>query len=303
MKIILLIIFLLVLIVFISCQRNEYDFERSKLLINNQQFEVLTAYDILDNFIAKKSSYLKDVFKQIENEFKYNAEYSFILETIKREIKPDENLKEEIEILKDIDFIQIVDSAFQTITRELPGPDTKILFIPANPEYRELYRRYGIGIHAITVGTGKIIVSIDPTFTNWPQLIPYVLAHEYHHSVWTSRNFATADFTPLEYLVFEGKADSFARELFPDATIPWTNMLTENEEKRIWTLIKPELNKRKSKMNDNMMYGTKEIPYGSGYTIGFSIIELFKKNNPKIDDKELIDITPEQILLLSKYDE
>jgi len=39
------------------------------------------------------------------------------------------------------------------------------------------------------------------------------------------------------------------------------------------------------------------------YTIGFNIIESFKNNNPKIDDRELMDLTPEHILLLSKYDE
>jgi len=287
----------------ISCQKNEYDFERSKLIINNQQFEILTAYDIFDNFIAKKSSYLQDVFSKIENEFKPNAEYAFLLEYIKKEIKPDEIFKEELEILEDINFIQIVDSTFRIITNKLPGPDTKILFIPANPEYKELYMKYGIGMHAITIGTGRIIISIDPTFKNWQQLLPYTLAHEYHHSVWTSRNFVTSDFTPLEYLVLEGKAESFAKELFPIDNHPFMNMLTEIQEKRIWNLIRPEMNKRNSEISDNIMFGTKEIPYGSVYTIGFNIIESFKNNNPKIDDRELMDLTPEHILLLSKYDE
>ena len=298
-----IISYIIILLTFISCHRSEYDFERTKLIINKQQFEILTAYQIFDNFIDKKSSYLQDVFNRIENEFKYNSEYPFLLESIKNEIKPDENLKKELELLKDIDFEQIVDSAFRIITKELPGPDTKILFIPINPEYREFYKKFGIGFYAITIGTGKIIVSLDPTFKNWPQLLPYILAHEYHHSVWTSRNFVTADFTPLEYLILEGKADSFARELFPN-TIPfYINMLTENKEKRVWNLIKPELNKRNSEMNDKMMIGTDEIPVCSGYTIGFNIIEAFKKNNPQINDKELIDITAEQILFLSKYDD
>ena len=297
-----IISYILILIALFSCQRSECDFERTKLIINNQQFEILTAYQIFDNYAEKKTSYLQNVFNKIENEFKHNSEYPFLLETIEKEIKPDENLKEELELLKDIDFKQIVDSAFQLITKELPGPDTKILFIPINSEYREFYKKYGIGIHAITLGTGKIIVSIDPTFNNWVQQLPYVLAHEYHHSVWTSRNFTTADFTPLEYLVFEGKADSFAKELYPNISIFYINMLTEKKEKRVWNLISPELNKRKSEMNDKMMIGTDEIPVCSGYTIGFNILEAFKKNNPQINDKELIDITAEQILLLSKYD-
>ena len=298
-----ILIYIVILSALFSCHRTEYDFERTQLIINNQQFEILTAYKIFDNFTAKKSNYLRDVFNPIRNEFQHNAEYPFLFETIKREIKPDENLKEELELLKNIDFKQIVDSAFRIITKELRGPDTKILFIPANPEYRELYKKFGMGIFAITIGTGKIIVSIDPTLNNWPQLIPYVLAHEYHHSVWTSRNFEKADFTLLEYLILEGKADSFANELFPDAIIPWFNMLTEAKEKRIWNLIRPDLNRRNSEMTKNIMVGTKDIPYASGYVIGFSIIESFKMNNPQINDIELIDITAEQVLLLSKYDE
>ena len=292
-----------ILITLISCQSRIYDFERSVLMINNQQIEILTAYEIFDNFITTNSNYTKEVFKPIEHEFNSDAEYLFMLETLKNEIKPSEDLKRGLAILKEIDWINIVDSAFQILTKELPGPDTKILIIPANPENREMYEKYGIGMHAFTVGTGRIIISIDPTFNNWRQLLPYTLAHEYHHSVWTSRNFISSDFTPLEYLVLEGRADSFAKELFSFDNHPFINMLTGSQEKRIWDSIKPELNKRNSEMNDKMMYGTEDIPYGSVYSIGFNIIESFKKNNSQISDKELLDMTPEQIMLVSKYDE
>jgi len=116
--------------------------------------------------------------------------------------------------------------------------------------------------------------------------------HEYHHSVWTSRNFETADFTPLEYIIFEGKADSFADKIFPNTNHTFINMLDEKNEKRIWNLIKPEMNQRNTNMNDKIFYGTEDIPYGSVYAIGSNIIESFKKNNPEINDAELIDMSP-----------
>ena len=134
-------------------------------------------------------------------------------------------------------------------------------------------------------------------------MLPYALAHEYHHSVWTSRNFQTADLTPLEYIILEGKADSFADEIYPITDHPFINKLDKNIEKRVWNLIKPELDKRNSTINDKIYYGTKDIPYGSVYAIGFNIIKSFKANNPGIIDAELIDMSPEKILLLSKYDE
>ena len=297
------IIYIFILVALISCQRYDYDFERGMVIIDNQKFEILTANKIFDNFISRKSSYSSAVYGRIKNEFGNNAEYPFLFETLEAEIKPDEKLNEEIEILKSLNFKEIVDSTFKSVIKELPGPDTKILFIPANPEYKEIFKSYGIGLIAITVGTGKIIVSINPTIDNWQQLLPYALAHEYHHSVWTSRNFETADFTPLEYIILEGRADSFAKELFPNTIHPILNTLSKEQENRIWNLIKPEMNIRNSELNDKISYGTKEIPTGSVYAIGFSIIESFKKNNPHIDDKELIDMTPEQILFLSKYSE
>lgn len=294
---------ILILIVLLSCQRQENDFERTVIVIENQKFEILTANDIINNFISKKSDYITTVYRIIEKEFGNNLEYPFMLETIKAEIKPDEKLKEEIEILNSYNFKQIVESTFTTVVKELSGPDTKILFIPANPEYREIFKSYGIGLTAVTPGTGKIIISINPTIENWEQLLPYTLAHEYHHSVWTSGNFETSDFTPLEYLIFEGRADSFAKELFPDTKHPFIKSMSKEQETKVWGLLKPELHLRNSKLNDKMMSGTNDIPTGSVYSIGFNIIESFKKNNPQIDDKELIDMTPEQILLLSKYDE
>jgi hypothetical protein len=99
------------------------------------------------------------------------------------------------------------------------------------------------------------------------------------------------------------KSRFFCQGEIPNGNHPFINMLTEEKEQEIWNLIKPELNKRKSEMNDKMIFGTEEIPIGSVYSIGFSIIKSFKIYNHQIDDKELIDITPEQILHLSNYDE
>ena len=297
------IIYILVLFFFLSCSKNDINFERTKIFVGGQEIEILTAHKIFDNYLLNKKEYFRNVYQKIESEFEENAEYPFLLETIKRVIKPDESLKEEIFLLKQCDFKNIVDSSFQKIIKELPGPKTKILFIPVNPKHRNLYRQYEVGVVAITVGAGKIIVSIDPTSSYWEEQLPYVLAHEYHHSVWTSRNFTTKDFTPLEYLILEGKADSFAKNLFPKIDMAHTKIIDEEKERFVWNLIKPELNNRKSEMNDLMMIGNENIPAASGYTIGFNIVELYKRNNQNVHDSLIIDIEPEQILLLSKYDE
>lgn len=293
----------IILLVLFSCQRKiQADFERTFISVNGQQFEILTAEKIFDVYLAEKPDYEHSIFQKIQLEFGNNIEYPFLLDAIRNPIIPDDKLEEELELMKNIDFVKIVDSSFQVITPKLPGPYTKILFLPANPENREFYKEFGIGFHAFTLGAGKIVVVFDPTFDNWQQLMPYALAHEYHHSVWTSRNFKTANFTPLEYLVLEGKAEAFAMKIFPNSEHPFIGMLNNNDEKRIWNLIKPHLNIGNSALNEELYYGSKAIPYGSVYAIGYNIIEAFKKNNPSVSDRELIDFPAEKVLLLSDYD-
>jgi len=295
--------FLLIIGVTVSCKTDtDIDFERTKLTINDQTFKILTAWKILDDYIVYRSDYEKNIFLKIKEEFDTNnSEFPFLLDAIKNKIEPDEALKEEIELMQPIDFVRIADSVYQIVTKELPGPDTKILLIPTNPANREFYRKYGIGFHAFTLGTGKIIVSFDPTFENWRQYIHYALAHEYHHSVWMSRHFKTANIAPLEYIIFEGKADLFAKGIFPESNNPFWDVLDSDNEKRIWNLIKPEMHERHTDINDRIFYGTEDIPYGSVYAIGYSILKSFKEHNPGITASEILDLSPEKILQLSKY--
>jgi len=294
---------ILVLINLWSCQSYDNDFERSTIFIGTQKFEILTGNKIIDDYLSYKPSYSRNVYRKIEEEFKENAEFPFLIEVLKPRIEQDVRLKEEIEVFKNINFKQIVESTFPIVVDKLPGPDTKILFMPANPAYKEIWESHGVSLHAVTPGAGKIIVMINPTIENWQQLLPYALAHEYHHSVWISRNFKRSDITLLEYLILEGRADAFAIELFPDNHHPFINALSKEQEKRIWKIIKPELHFRDSDFNEKIMQGTKDIPIGSGYSIGFSIIKSLMKQNTEISNKELIDMTAEEILLLSKFNE
>ena len=110
------------------------------------------------------------------------------------------------------------------------------------------------------------------------------------------------DETLKEYLVFEGRADFFAKYLYPDAHCQWTQMINKEQEKYVWNLIKPELNNRNREIIDLMMIGNEKIPYGSGYSIGYNIVANFMTNNPQIKIIELTDLSPKEILNRSEYD-
>ncbi len=295
------------LFLLLGCQGNASNFERVTTTINNQKFELITTFSLFESYnnnqtnsdIAAASNDF--IFGPVQKEIIENAQAPFMFETIRIPYQPGELLKKETELLKASDLISILEKALKNITAKLPGPDTKIIIMPANPSMHDFFLKYNMCMNAVTIGSGKIIVMIDPTFPNWKNTLPYVIAHEYHHSAWISRNWKDANFSLLEYLIFEGRADAFATSLYADVKSPWTTMINSEQEKIVWNKIEGDIFKRGPEIINKVMFGNQDIPFGSGYTIGFNILKSFKKNNPEYTDKTILDLNPEEILKMSSY--
>ena len=304
-------VFTLAGLIILGCREKCPDFERTVLSINNQNIEILTAFNLFDSYLSDSDKHqnnisrssIKNIYNPIGHEILKNAEAAFLFETIKIPYEANDYLRNEIELLRASDLISIIQESFSRITKELPGPDTKIIILPASSLNQPTLERIGIPISGITLGSGKIILSIDPTFQNWEDFLPYCIAHEYHHSTWTSRNWVSADFSLLDYLVLEGRADLFAKELYNTVTNPLTDFLTLEQESEIWMLIKNEIFEEGHERINQVMFGTDKIPFGSGYNIGFNIVRHFKENNPETVPQNLIDLDPEEILIRSGYND
>jgi uncharacterized protein YjaZ len=302
--------FILIGFVIMGCKEKVPDFERTVFKINNQSIEVLTAFRLMGNYLSNPGIQHKDIFKSsnryiykpIQNEILDGAEAAFLFNTIKVPYEPNDYLKQEIELLKSSDLLSIIEKTFTKITNELPGPDTKIIILPASSLNRESLEKFKLPISGITLGSGKIILSIDPTFQNWTEFLPYSIAHEYHHSTWCSRNWVSADFSLIEYLVFEGRADLFASEQYNSVPNPLTSILTKDQESEIWSLIKSEIFEKGHDRINKVMFGTENIPFGSGYNIGFNIVRLFKEKNANIPTMDLLDMDPNELFKYSGYD-
>lgn len=303
--------FILIGLAITGCGRKVPDFERTVFNINNQRIEVLTAFGLMDNYLSDSglrpadivSSSNRYIYKPIEDEILDNAEAAFLFNTIKVPYERDDYLRNEIEILRSSELLLNIKESLTRITKELPGPDTKIIILPASSLNRPMLDKLQLPISGITLGTGKIILSIDPGFQNWTELLPYCLAHEYHHSTWCSRNWESADFSLIEYLVFEGRADLFASELYTDVSNPLTDILTKGQESEIWRLIENEICEKGHERINKVMFGADNIPFGSGYNIGFNIVRLFKDKNPASMTRDLIDMDPEEIFKNSGYED
>ena len=294
-----------------GCTQKGPDFERTVFNINNQRIEVLTTFNLIDNYLSNSGklhgnitkSSDRYIYKPIQGELLANAEAAFLFNTIKVPYENNDYLKNEIELLKSSDLLTIIQESFTKITKELPGPDTKIIILPASSLNRPALEKIKLPISGITLGSGKIILSIDPTFQNWTDFLPYCIAHEYHHSTWCSRNWISADFSLIEYLVFEGRADLFASEQYKTVSNPLTNFLTREQETEVWELIKNEIFGKGHDRINGVMFGTDKIPFGSGYNIGFNIVRLFKERNPATNTLDLMDMNPNEIFERSGYED
>jgi uncharacterized protein YjaZ len=241
------------------------------------------------------------VYNPVKKEIISNAEAAFLFNTIKVPYKPNEYLKAEIDALKSIDLISIIKEVLIKVTSELPAPDTKIIILPASEYLRQTFEKNSLPLSGITIGTGKIIMMIDPTFENWTDFLPYAIAHEYHHSTWISRNWVSSDFSLIEYLIFEGRADMFASDLYGSMNNPLTKILSKQQEIQVWRLIENEIFEKGHTRINKVMFGNDSIPFASGYTIGFNIVNLYKQKNPSVSDLELLDMDPNKIFKLSGY--
>jgi uncharacterized protein YjaZ len=291
----------------LGCQINASELERTTLTINGQHVELVTTYALFDNYLAQQvtpdiaSASNQLIYEPLYKDIVPNAEAPFMFETIRTPYQPNDLLRQEVDLLRGSDLLKITEKALSAITSALPGPDTKIIFMPANPSMHEFFVKHTMCMNAVTIGSGKIVVMIDPTFTDWQRTLPYVIAHEYHHSTWISKHWVNADLSLLEYLIFEGRADAFARSLYSDVSSPWTTMIGDEQEKTVWHLIEPEIHQRGHERINRVMFGDQDIPLGSGYTIGFNIVRSFTQHNPGYSIRSIIDLKPEDILTMSRY--
>ncbi|SNR32379.1 DUF2268 domain-containing putative Zn-dependent protease [Lutibacter flavus] len=300
---------LFALFLFNGCQQTVVpDFERTNFDIKGQKFEILTTKNLFENYLIEQQQFSdynraskKLLFNPIENEILENAEAAFMINSIKIPYEPSDFLKEQLKKFNTKVAIEIIEKELNSITDLIKGPDTKIILLPISPALKKRLNKYKLPGYGVALGSGKIIIAIDQTADNWKEYLSFTIAYEYHHSAWMYRNWIDANFSLLEYLIFEGKADAFAKSINNAIEVHSTTYISEEKEHFVWNLIEPDLDKRGSEIILKVMYGNKEIPFGSGYAIGYSILKKFKENNPTFTDLDIIDMEARTMLELSSY--
>lgn len=210
-------------------------------------------------------------------------------------------LEEKIHLLQESNVESMVRSALHKSARKLTGPDTTVCIIAADPNNWFIRERMN-GVNGWTFGAGKIILQVNPV-PGWEAWVPYIIAHEYHHSAWTDRFYLTDDREDLiDNLIFEGKADSFAHIIYPDTDVPWVSALTAEEERLQWEKILSQGETTDSMVKTRFMVGGDEdTPTWTGYTIGYHIVQSYLDSHPEVDIDTWTALPPQELVQESGY--
>jgi uncharacterized protein YjaZ len=211
-----------------------------------------------------------------------------------------EALRASVAALRASPIEQMVRTSIEKAAALLPTPTMTVCLFAADPGRPNILDMHGVS--GFTAGAGKIWLLLLPV-GDWKDWITYGVAHEYHHSVWTRYHNQRDPIEDMaDYLVFEGRADSFARLVEPQRVAPWTSALTPSQERAAWRTIRRHLGSTSAQQMQGLMFGGAEgTPHWSGYTIGFAIVQSYIEAFPDTDVEKWSEIEAAEIVRSSPY--
>ncbi|WP_166241514.1 DUF2268 domain-containing protein [Paenibacillus turpanensis] len=200
------------------------------------------------------------------------------------------------EALAKLKAINVLETAAQTLHQclqyiennqlQIKADTLKFGMYLADPEKLRLQKGY-CGFGGIP---GFIQTSIYPNSYNIPR-IPSIIAHEFHHNIrfsyfdWNHGNVTVGD-----YLIIEGLAESFAKELYGEELLgPWVTSMEEEDLEYSIAVLKNSLDIQGFASVSSYMFGDTFAaeqgypPVGlspfAGYAVGYHAVQSFMKKN------------------------
>lgn len=221
-------------------------------------------------------------------------------------IKDTSKLKQQIKLLKEMN-LDAIKNKLISVVDALPNYDDDTIVIaiyPLDDENTTVKERQN-GVQGVNV-FGNILIQVNPFAKDFSEWIPYVFAHEYHHTVWGNywhviHGGCTGSF--IEALLIDGQADLFAKSLNPTLNPTWISQISKEQEKELWNYHYSKLLYETNFDYIKYMFGNDElgIPWCAGYFFGYRIIESFRKLYPKVTIKDMLEMNPEKIFSMSNY--
>ncbi|MED4172386.1 DUF2268 domain-containing protein [Halalkalibacterium halodurans] len=211
------------------------------------------------------------------------------------DVSNDTSIKEGLSILKVNNAHTVAENTIKTCIDKaniaglkINADEVKLGLYVSDPEKLKLQNGY-TGFGGIP---GFITVNIYPNDYNLPK-IPAVIAHEFHHNIrfsyfdWDHGNVTVGD-----YLVIEGLAESFAKELYGTEQLgPWVTSMDKEELEYSTDVIGEALDVKGFAEVSSYMFGDEisaqegyqpvGLPFCAGYAVGFKAVQSYMKNHNK----------------------
>ena len=254
-------------------------------------FNIIPTWDSVETFIEKASADKSGIQKfwdqyVVDPIWKELSQWApFDISFMKPQSVTDiDTLRHQITILKTLD-IEKMEKDFNRAVTELPKQDNDTILTVLFPGDNKEVLKNQNGVTGAGV-FGNISISINPIAPDFRKWIKYVFSHEYHHSVWGSVWYGrkqSAKGNLLEALLTEGQADSFALSLYPDLKPAWISNYSEEDFKRYLALITENKDSTDRDSYSKYIFGNKEeqLPWCIGYSVGYTIIQNYKKASKK----------------------
>lgn len=274
---------------------------------------VIAAYENLDDYILEMEKNPEN-YEELWDKYAIQPYWEKIsqyapFDMSDRKPKPIKNickLKQQVKLMKEINLNEIKDK-FMKVINALPNYDDDpitIAIYPADDDNLTVKEKQN-GVWGVNV-FGNMLLNINPLAEYYIDWIPYVFAHEYHHTVWGNywhvvHGGRTGSF--IESLLIDGQADAFAKSFNPTLNPAWISQISKEQEKELWSKYYSKLLYETDYDYVKYMFGDDEagIPWCAGYFFGYQVIDSFKKLHPQISVKNLIEMSSEEIYNMSHY--
>ncbi|MDH7447489.1 DUF2268 domain-containing putative Zn-dependent protease [Aquimarina sp. 2201CG14-23] len=251
-----------------------------------------------------KDLYLEKVRTPIFNKFFMKSEYApFVYEDLARPSLDISYLQKTLEGItsnkKQIE--KKILKALEKSNKLLKNDGITVYVLPPSSELQMMSEDMN-GVFGFTAGSKQILINIDTTVNGWEETLSYAIAHEYNHTYWTKENLAgITKWTLLDYLVFEGRGDYFAKLLYPKVETKWTEALTKEKKQALWKNLQPHLDSQDFAFQAEVIFGSDRFPMWGGYSLGYDIVHSGLSKDTSIKPELWINYSSEKILGSSHY--
>ncbi|MCT4780458.1 MULTISPECIES: DUF2268 domain-containing protein [Exiguobacterium] len=204
-------------------------------------------------------------------------------------------LKESVTYLKkhETRINKQIKKSLQRSIKELPRQnDLVVLVAPISPDDPSHNKKME-GVSGIALSKDLFVLYLDVDFAE--PMLAYTTAHEYHHTV-VAEQLSTSSVT--DNIVTEGKADLFAKDLYPDVNPLWTQPLVAHSLKHVLHEVNAYNIKYSDLQNGNYEL---QIPSWSNYAIGNTIMTEFIQKNPDVPVTKWTHMPTADVLQKSGY--